>query len=268
MTVLVASDLDRTLIYSKGALALSSKKHATLVCVERDNGVEAAFMTAAAATALQQLTRTAVLMPVTTRIPKQLDRVVLPGGRPRFAVAANGGFLFVDGALDRTWSRTVSASLAQVASLHEVWTHVAAACDADWTVKLRNADGMFCYAVVHRAAMPAGFLAEISAWADSRGWSTSLQGRKLYWVPKTLTKAAATLEVARRIDAETVLAAGDSLLDIDLLEAADRGIRPAHGELFDAGWSAPHVVGTESAGVRAGEEICRWFAEQVAASAS
>src|SRR5206468_11420132 len=67
--------------------------------------------------------------------------------------------------------------------------------------------------------------------AEERGWQLSMQGRKLYWVPRSLRKSAAVAEVARRTEADTVAAAGDSLLDIDLLEHADIGIAARHGEL-------------------------------------
>lgn len=56
-------------------------------------------------------------------------------------------------------------------------------------------------------------------------------------------------EVARRTGASEILAAGDSLLDADLLLAADRGWRPGHGELADSGWQAPHVTALEERGV-------------------
>ena len=59
------------------------------------------------------------------------------------------------------------------------------------------------------------------------------------------------------------LAAGDSLLDRDLLTYADRGIHPAHGELYGSGWSAPHVERTTAAGVLAGQQIVEWFGRQV-----
>jgi hypothetical protein len=92
----------------------------------------------------------------------------------------------------------------------------------------------------------------------------SLQGRKLYLVPTPLTKSSAVAEVARRTGTTFMLAAGDSLLDIDLLEAADRGVHPGHGEIADSGWSAPTVDALTATGLRAGEEILRWFAGRVA----
>ncbi len=96
-------------------------------------------------------------------------------------------------------------------------------------------------------------------WAENRGWTVSLQGRKIYAVPKPLTKSAAVREVARRTGADLTLAAGDSLLDADLLLAADRGWRPGHGELADSGWTAPTISALPERGVLAGERILQEF---------
>ncbi len=57
-----------------------------------------------------------------------------------------------------------------------------------------------------------------------------------------------------------MLAAGDSLLDTDLLAASDRGIAARHGELVASGWHAAHVTVTQACGVLAGEQIVDWFA--------
>jgi hypothetical protein len=258
MTVLAATDLDRTLIYSRKARELGADDAPT-VCVEVHDGKQVSFMTAAAAEALVDLVARMVVVPVTTRIVDQYRRVRLPGPPPRYAIVANGGVVLVDGAPDQGWARHVQRALATSVPLDEVWTHVGNVCHADFTVKLRNASNLFCYAVVRPARLPEGFLADLSAWAAERGWRTSLQGRKLYWVPERLTKSAAVAEVGARVGAELVLAAGDSLLDVDLLLAADRGIHPAHGELHDQGWSAPHVTSTTSNGIAAGAEIVNWF---------
>jgi hypothetical protein len=66
--------------------------------------------------------------------------------------------------------------------------------------------------------------------------------------------------VVRRTGATTVLAAGDSLLDTDLLEFAQLAVRPGHGELADRGWTRPHVTALTATGIRAGEEVLAWFA--------
>lgn len=256
--VLVATDLDHTMIYSR-----TFPSDEQLVCVEVHNDAPASFMTAVAAELLAELTTAAVVVPVTTRLPAQLSRVTLPGRAPRFAIAANGGFLFVDGRPDEQWTANLRTRIAAVAGLAEVLARVEVVCHPAWTVQVRNAADLFCYAVVDRTSLPEDFLAETTAWADERGWSVSLQGRKLYWLPQPLTKSSALAEVRQRLGSPTILAAGDSLLDRDLLEFADRGIHPAHGELADSGWTAAHVTRTDAVGVLAGEEICRWFTDAV-----
>jgi hypothetical protein len=264
MTVLVACDLDRTLIYSRKAAQLGEGS-VDLVCAEVHNGEQASFMTAAAAKQLGHVVEASTFVPVTTRVLEQYRRVVLPGAPPQYAIAANGGVLLIDGVEDRSWTDQVAATLADGVPLAEVWQHVALVCYPEFTIKVRNAADLFCYAVVHPHKLPSGFLDHVGGWAAERGWRVSMQGRKLYWMPASLTKSAAVAEVARRIAATRVLAAGDSLLDVDMLLAADLGIHPRHGELYEQGWSAPTVACTESTGTRAGEEIVAWFATELSA---
>lgn len=264
MTTLVATDLDRTLIYSRKAMALGERTDA-VTCVEVRDGKAASFMTQAGAATLDALARTTLVVPVTTRIHSQYQRVTLPMPPPRYAIAANGGVLYVDAVADKAWSASVRARLDDQFPFSGVWDYAAQICHAEWTIKIRNADDLFCYAIIRPSRLPSGFVDDVAGWAAERGWRTSRQGRKLYWVPESLTKSAAVAEVARRAEVDTVLAAGDSVLDVDLLLACDRGVHPAHGELFDRGWSAPNVIMTTERGVRAGEQILDWFTEQVAA---
>jgi len=256
MGIVVASDLDRTLIYSAAA---AGDARVPLVGVERHEDVDASFMTERAASLLADLHERAVVVPVTTRVPAQWHRITLPGPPSRYVITANGAILYVNGKVDHDWSEHVAVQLSAVASLTEVWEYMAHVCRPEWTVKLRNARGLFCYAVLHRKHVPAGIFDECAAWAAERGWRTSTQGRKFYWVPAPLTKSAAVAEVVARVGASTVLAAGDSLLDLDLVRDATRAIVPAHGELITSGWAAPHVEVTAESGVLAGEEILEWF---------
>lgn len=256
----IASDLDRTLIYSRTASALGGAAPSDLICVEVLDGEPLSFLTATAAALLARLAEVAVFVPTTTRTLAQLRRVELPGAPARYAVAANGGHLVVDGVPDPDWAAQVSRVLAETSvPIDEVWPGLVGACDPAWTLKLRRADELFGYAVIERAAMPEAFLAEITDWCRERGWITSLQGRKLYFVPSRLTKSSAVREVVRRVGAADFVAAGDSLLDAELLAAAALGIRPAHGELLDLGWSQPHVTVTAAAGGLAGEQIAQWL---------
>lgn len=259
---LVASDLDRTLIYSAAALGLSmpDAEAPRLLCVEVYQGKPLSYVTEAAAGLLAELARAAVFVPTTTRTREQYGRIHLPGPAPRYAICANGGHLLIDGVSDPAWRAAVDRRLAaDCAPLEEVRAHLLRTADPAWLLKERVAEDLFAYLVVERALLPEGWVKELGAWADDRGWTVSLQGRKVYAVPRPLTKSAAMREVARRAGAEVTLAAGDSLLDADLLAAADLAWRPSHGELADTGWAAPGLVVVPEAGVAAGEELLRRF---------
>ncbi|MCZ9344724.1 HAD family hydrolase, partial [Streptomyces sp. TRM76130] len=260
--VLVASDLDRTLIYSAAALDLTvpDPEAPRLLCVEVYDGTPLSYMTETAARLLADLGGATVFVPTTTRTRAQYQRISLPGPPPTYAICANGGHLLVDGVTDSDWHARVTARLAdECAPLAEVREHLTATADPRWVRKHRTAEDLFAYLVVERDLLPENWVKELAVWAGDRGWTVSLQGRKLYAVPAPLTKSAAVREVARRTGAGLTLAAGDSLLDADLLLAADRGWRPGHGELADSGWTAPTVSALSERGVCAGERILQEF---------
>lgn len=81
MPVLVASDLDRTLIYSSAALALTmpDARAPRLLCVEVHESKPLSYMTETAAGLLADLGDAAVFVPTTTRTRKQYQRINLPG---------------------------------------------------------------------------------------------------------------------------------------------------------------------------------------------
>lgn len=262
MPVLVASDLDRTLIYSPGALWLTmpDARAPRLLCVEVHEGRPLSFMTETSARLLTELGDAAVFVPTTTRTRKQYLRINLPGPAPRYAICANGGHILVDGVSDPDWQRQVTDRLSsECAPLPEIEAHLTAVSDPVWLRKQRVAEDLFAYLVVERELLPEGWVKELTGWAEGLGWGVSLQGRKLYVVPRPLTKSAAVREVVRRTGADLSVGAGDSLLDADLLTAVDRGWRPGHGELADEGWTAEGVVSLPERGVLAGERILREF---------
>ena len=252
--MIICVDLDRTLIYSANALDLGTETP-RLLCVEIYKGAPLSYMTETAAQLLRTLP--AHVVPSTTRTLEQLARVRLPGPPSRYAIASNGGHLLVDGVPDPAWTARVTARLAGCAPLAEVESHLRAIA-GPFVRTLRVASDLFAYAVVDRPALPDGWVDALAAWCAPRGWTVSLQGRKVYAVPRPLTKAAAALEIRERLGGDTLLAAGDSLLD-----AADAAIRPAHGELAEAGFTRDHLTVTDTIGVRAGEEMLAWMHARV-----
>jgi hydroxymethylpyrimidine pyrophosphatase-like HAD family hydrolase len=265
VSTLIACDLDQTLIYSSRALRLpgADTDAPTMVSVEVIEGRPMSFMTLAATQALTKLSAEHPFVPCTTRTVEQFRRVRVPLTRHSefdFAVASNGGNLLVNGRPDPDWRRGLDQRLADTASpLAEVVSELRLRASGDWVLKRRSADDLFCYLVVDLGRIPEHFLSDWHGWCEQHGWLLSVQGRKVYSTPVGLRKSAAIAEVAARVGADRLIAAGDGLLDAELLDLADAGIRPSHGELEELGWTRPHVETTTQVGILAGEEIIGWF---------
>ncbi|NUP27637.1 MAG: HAD family hydrolase [Nocardia sp.] len=262
--LLVATDLDRTMIYSSAAAGATA---AETVCVEYLDGAPLSYMTVAAADRMRGLAVAAALVPTTTRTIEQFGRIGLPGAPWPYAVTSNGGNILVNGVPDPRWRQDIDAAVrAGGAGLAEVEAALRARIDESWVLKFRRADDLFCYLVVDLAATPPEFLAEWDAWCRPHGWSASRQGRKIYTMPAAVCKSRAVAEVRARLVASggsvataPTLAAGDGALDAEMLAAADHAIRPRHGELEELGWTCPGLTVTAAAGIEAGEEILDWF---------
>jgi hypothetical protein len=258
MTALVAVDLDQTVVFSKRSAGAAGPS----VVVEHLDGEALSSMTVGAVDAYRDLAATVTLVPVTTRTVAQFNRIALPSP-PAYAVCANGGVLLGPDGRDAAWDAWVRTVCAASAPLPDAMAMLAV--DAPWVKLVRAAEGLFGYLVAHaRDQIPEPWLQDLESRLTAVGWAVSVQGRKVYAVPRGLSKASAVTRLAAQLGATSVLAAGDSLLDRPLLElAAGSGgaIRPAHGELHDLGWDGAHV--TVESGARAGEELLRWLLERV-----
>ena len=264
--VVVATDLDRTLIYSMAAITATHPAGSIppLVCVEIYDGQPLSYLTVAAAEVLRTLRTQAELVPITTRTPAQYQRVELPGGPARYAIVSNGGHILVDGAPDARWRQAVERRIAgEGSSLAEITAGLDRQAVGDCVLNRKVADNLFCYLVVDLATLPPAFLDDWTTWCMDRGWVVSMQGRKIYAIPRGLTKESALAEVVQRTGADHLLAAGDGALDAGFLLLADRAIRPPHGELAETGWRAANVEISSGIGVLAGEVIVRWLAGKV-----
>ena len=73
----------------------------------------------------------------------------------------------------------------------------------------------------------------MSAELQRMGWSTSIQGRKVYVVPQVVNKRDAVQHLKQFTEESQVVASGDSLLDQILIDFADFSIVPGMENYFD-----------------------------------
>lgn len=217
--ILLACDLDNTLIYSY--------KHRVAgdFCVEWLDGQEQSFMTARTQELLRQLPDNVRLVPVTTRSLEQYQRICWPklakAASPQWAVCSNGGLLLAAGEPKPAWQEEAARL---VVPYEQVLTELA------WQLgglseykRCRMVDNIYLYTVCQDAATAERCLADFSGFG---GLQVVRGGRKVYFLPPEINKGAAVRRLRQRWPEAVLVAAGDSGLDLPMLEAADLALLP------------------------------------------
>ncbi|WP_339317860.1 HAD family hydrolase [Paenibacillus sp. FSL R10-2734] len=261
--MIYASDLDRTLIYSLGAIGVPENTPG-LIPAEIIEGKTRSYISEQALHQLLDLTTRVIFIPVTTRTIQQYKRINLFQETviPDYAVTSNGGNILIGGVVDREWRESIGRLVARhSAAAEEVRTYIKAVVREDWIISEHYCDDLFYSFMVYRDQLPLDEITNLSDRLYNLGWRVSLQGRKLYAVPAAVNKSDAILHLRRTVRSEPMVASGDSLLDKSLLESADYAIAPCHGEIFaeqQSGLVKSRYPFTKESGVFAGDEILQY----------
>lgn len=251
-----ATDLDRTIIYSRKALEdLGPSLNGQLRAVEKMDGKDIAYMTHKAFKELEEISQDLLLVPVTTRTTNQFKRIfIFEEHIPvKYAITFNGAEILYEGKPLPDWRASISERLKNnSASLEEIKDilqkdilHVKG--------ELKSAEGLFLYYLLEEK-LESHQVQEFKRMASAYGWRVSYQGRKLYFMPNPISKGEAVTFVKEREGISTLIGAGDSLLDEDFLVKCDHSFIPAHGELAQQNGLMTYI-NTEQQGAFAGEEI-------------
>ncbi|MCT4605524.1 MAG: hypothetical protein N4A64_05350 [Marinisporobacter sp.] len=254
--MIFASDLDRTLIYSKKFV--SNKDCIRLV--EKKDHEEISFMTETAIEELKSVSEDMLFIPVTTRTIEQYKRIaIFEEISPKYAIVSNGGNILVNGEVDEEWHHLIQKKIKKdCLPLEELLLKFDEIASKEWLLRRRMADNLFTYCIVDGEKIPMEKLNAFIKWLELRNWKVSLQGRKLYFVPYCVCKWKALEYIKERENIDFIISAGDSLLDLPMLKKADIGIAPPHGEIYRIykdTEETKNIIFTEKEGISASEEI-------------
>lgn len=217
------SDLDNTLIFSHNRKVKGEK-----FCVEMYQGNELSFLTYATYELLRQVREKICFVPTTTRTVEQYKRIHLGEEEPEYALVCNGGMLLVHGIRDESWFRESLELVSEVAQEMEAARNLLLR-DSSRCMEVREPEGLFLYTKSSRPEESADILRNQ---LDADKVVVFVSRQKLYVIPKTLSKGEAVKRLKKRLNADYVVAAGDSVLDLPMLEAAQRAIVPSELALW------------------------------------
>ena len=211
--ILFVSDLDNTLIHSY------KKKREGDRCIEWIHDKEQGFMNewshGQAAGIINDPGITFV--PVTTRSIEQYMRIHWKDGiNPEYAVTTNGAILLANGETDTKWldqSRGIAGKYRKEmeALLKELEE------EGDY-IRCRMVDEMYLFSYCKEGIDIEGKVDKYAARTDLNVISA---GKKIYFLPPDFNKGKAVLGLRDIFDPSYIIAAGDSDIDIPMLEAAD-----------------------------------------------
>lgn len=258
--MIFASDLDRTLVYSHRALMeLEAPSGLVLRPIEMKDGKPVGFMTETSFSMLKELCKQSLFIPVTTRTTEQYKRFVSfeKDINPTYVITSNGANILYKGVIDKDWNDSISKQLKNEIVPKGEFLSILNREGFIFEGELRHAENLFFYYLLN--SLPPLFdRDEINHLSSQYGWTVSLQGRKLYFIPRAISKGAALSFICNREGKEAFAGAGDSFLDWDFLRKCTHRFVPRHGELAGKNGMRNFTL-TKNSGAAAGEEILQQF---------
>lgn len=215
--IILNADLDNTIIYSY-KYDIGIKK----IGVESYQGREISYITERTYALLKELNKKMLIVPTSTRTVEQYRRIDLKAGAFRYALVCNGGILLVDGKAEEKWYKESLEMIHEsVPVLHKAWVLLKA--DPRRMFELRFIEGLFLFTKCNE---PEIVVKELREQLDVSLVDIFHNGAKVYVVPVRLSKGNAVERFKKYVNADMVIAAGDSEFDISMLKAADIGLAP------------------------------------------
>lgn len=208
--ILFATDLDNTLIHSYKTKTDSD------ICVEYLNDKEQSFMSKYTYENLISLNEKIRIMLVTTRSIQQYNRINLPIKNNR-AITTNGAVLLDNELFENTLCLyLMESTLENKQHLEQIEQQLKNHSNLIY----KYVDGIYLYAVCENSDVAENLAKSIKY---SNDITVDTSGRKVYFIPNDCTKGKALAKIKNDC---FVIAAGDSRLDLSMLNVADVAIIP------------------------------------------
>ncbi len=230
--MIYATDLDRTIIFSNKFLEDCRDE---VVCVEEFENKPISYMTVSSLNAFEKLKENPNLsiIPVTTRSVAQFKRV-RPVQDCEFAVTSNGGTILHYGKVFIPWYNHINNVLLSYKKDFKKMKVILMNYTEYYEKNPKLVDNMFFFMKLKDNEEKNQELLDIfDALLDKSKWEFTLQGLKLYVIPKEISKENALSYLKKYLKADKLIVSGDGKLDIGFLKIGDIRIIPEGSEVLD-----------------------------------
>ncbi|MDR0879222.1 MAG: hypothetical protein LBN09_00800 [Clostridioides sp.] len=263
--MLVFSDLDRSVIYSKRFIAEGKDGivDENYLNIEMYEGKEISFISKITIDYIRQIGKLGYFVPTTTRTVEQFKRIDFSrfGINFPWAITTNGGIVLENGEESQEWKEIVRKNLKESESIENVVEEFKKlnftigetqknsvakgnfktskikgiakrnhGCDIG-IKKFRIAEDKFFYLVVDPDEFDIQRMSGFIKILPTLGWKYYVNGRKVYFTPEKLTKEKAIEFVSDKIGISEHNAIGDSIMDFGMLGTGSNSYILRHGDI-------------------------------------
>ena len=225
--MIFASDLDRTLIFS--SKFIDGFDVDELVCVEYKDEKPISYMLKSAIKKLVALesNRGIIFVPTTTRSVNQFKRIHV-FENVEYAITSNGGTILHNGEPLKEWEDKIQNEISEDVKLFDTIIEM---------VNLKNFVTEPCLEVDNKFLF---FKTDdkdscrewLNSMLDNNKWSFTIQGNKVYILPKCITKENAIKFLSDKLGVSEIICSGDGKLDEGMLKLADKCLIPSGSGIF------------------------------------
>lgn len=240
--IILSTDLDRTMIYSKVYLNKKTDNH---ICVEQVNNEDWSYITNKMNEYINNILNDQILskrfVPVTTRTIKQFQRIELFNKFP-YAITSNGGNILINGIPDETWSNLLEEKKK---NLRKDYNEIHYLLEENFfglgllTQEIKLVDNLFYYTKVEKrideSQKTRDIIDKLSKLLENSDWTYTLQGLKLYVIPKYISKSRAInylIYNILKLPSPFIISSGDGRLDVDMLTNGSLSYIPINTEAY------------------------------------
>ncbi|WP_321386833.1 hypothetical protein [uncultured Enterococcus sp.] len=224
MKTALFTDLDGTILFSKRTLPETLSEENCFKAESYGNGGYG-LMENDLLVFFEEWQKDNYLIPITTRSTEQFERLNEVWKRlpVPFALTSNGGNLYRDGVLDEGWNKEVRIELTEELAHREAILAILKVILPEESVrKIKDIDGLYyCVLVTERGWAPE-FIQEVNAAVAVYDWIGYFQHKKLYFLPKNLSKEQAMKRLTAQLNIDgPIKGLGDTEMDLELLLQSD-----------------------------------------------
>ena len=223
---LFATDLDNTLIFSKGFV-----KNEDVIAVEYKDNQELSYITKQAFDILEKLSKEITVVPITSRSLEEFKQITFYN-LFEHAILSNGLVILYKGLVeDGNWQSIIQKEFDKMdlADVESLLYNCSSLFKSDFELK-----GYYYYAEVkeHQEIMVLKLLKPFL----HKDWNCFVQDNKLYVTPKIVTKENALKFLSKKYDLDLLHSwgVGDSKIDKGFIDLTMNKISFVNSELWDS----------------------------------